>query len=135
MHTLLMREHNRMVDYLKRINPHWNDEQLFQNGRRILSAVNQHITYNEFLPRVLGWNAINLYGLNLDSEGYFNGKSTAQTRRTPSCDAKLPLCHTNNGREMTIAVENPNYHPDIQDSYPISSLTKRSLFAQMDVSV
>ena len=74
MHTLLMREHNRMVDYLKRINPHWNDEQLFQNGRRILSAVNQHITYNEFLPRVLGWNAINLYGLNLDNEGYFNGE-------------------------------------------------------------
>ena len=74
MHTLLMREHNRMVDYLKRINPHWNDEQLFQNGRRILSAVNQHITYNEFLPRVLGWNAINLYGLNLDSEGYYDGE-------------------------------------------------------------
>ncbi|XP_043224190.1 uncharacterized protein LOC122382646 isoform X2 [Amphibalanus amphitrite] len=82
MHTLLMREHNRMVDYLKRINPHWNDEQLFQNGRRILSAVNQHITYNEFLPRVLGWNAINLYGLNLDSEGYFNGYD-------PYCDASI----------------------------------------------
>jgi len=73
MHTLLMREHNRIVDYLARINPHWNDEQLFQNGRRILSALNQHVTYNEFLPRVLGWNAINLYGLNLNSEGYYKG--------------------------------------------------------------
>ena len=25
------------------------------------------------MPRVLGWNAINLYELNLLSEGYYNG--------------------------------------------------------------
>ncbi len=30
-----------------------------------------HITWNEFLPRVLGWNAINLYELNLLPEGYY----------------------------------------------------------------
>ena len=32
-----------------------------------------HITWNEFLPRVLGWNAVNLYELNLLSEGYYRG--------------------------------------------------------------
>nr|XP_045625957.1 uncharacterized protein LOC123775117 isoform X1 [Procambarus clarkii] len=73
LHTLLMREHNRVAHGLKTLNPHWTDEQLFQNARRIVTAVNQHITYNEFLPRVLGWNAINLYELGLLPEGYFEG--------------------------------------------------------------
>lgn len=73
MHTLFMREHNRMTAELKKHNPHWNDEQLFQQSRRIVSAINQHITYNEWLPRVLGWNAINLYDLNLIPEGYYDG--------------------------------------------------------------
>lgn len=33
----------------------------------------QHITWNEFIPRVLGWNAVNLYELNLLPEGYYRG--------------------------------------------------------------
>lgn len=74
IHTLLMREHNRVVSELKKHNPHWTDEQLFQQGRRIVSALNQHITYNEWMPRVLGWNAINLYDLNLIPEGYYDGE-------------------------------------------------------------
>ncbi|XP_071514131.1 uncharacterized protein [Panulirus ornatus] len=73
LHTLLMREHNRVALELKKLNSHWTDEQLFQNARRIVTAVNQHVTYNEWLPRVLGWNAVNLYGLNLLPEGYFEG--------------------------------------------------------------
>lgn len=73
IHTVFMREHNRIVSELAQINPHWSDEQLFQNGRRIMSAQFQHVTYNEFLPRVLGWNAIQLYDLKVLSDGYFNG--------------------------------------------------------------
>jgi len=72
-HTIFMREHNRIVGELAQINPHWNDEQLFQNGRRIMSAMFQHMTYNEFLPRVLGWNALQLYELKVQTDGYFNG--------------------------------------------------------------
>lgn len=74
LHTLLMREHNRVADELKKHNKHWTDEALFQHTRRIVTAVNQHITFNEWLPRILGWNAINLYELNLSSEGYYDGK-------------------------------------------------------------
>jgi peroxidase len=73
VHTVFMRLHNEMVEELSRLNPQWSDETLYQEGRRIASAVQQHVTWNEFLPRVLGWNAINLYELNLDSEGYYNG--------------------------------------------------------------
>lgn len=74
-----MREHNRIVGELAKINPHWNDEQLFQNGRRIMSAEFQHLTYNEFLPRILGWNAIQLYDLKVLTEGYYNGMHRPET--------------------------------------------------------
>ncbi|XP_071536365.1 uncharacterized protein [Panulirus ornatus] len=71
VHTIWMREHNRIADGLSTVNPHWDVERLYQEARRIVTAEWQHIVYNEFLPRVLGWNAMQLYSLRLKQEGYY----------------------------------------------------------------
>ncbi|KAL0832005.1 hypothetical protein ABMA28_001504 [Loxostege sticticalis] len=73
MHTLMAREHNRVANALAEVNPHWDDETLYQEARRINIAEIQHITYNEFLPILLGKDVMEKFGLVLEKEGYWDG--------------------------------------------------------------
>jgi hypothetical protein len=43
IHTLMMREHNRIATELHTLNAHWADERLYQEARRIMTAKFQHI--------------------------------------------------------------------------------------------
>ena len=54
LHTMFVREHNRVARALKLLNSAWTDETLYEEARRIVVATIQHITYNEFLPAFLG---------------------------------------------------------------------------------
>ena len=49
MHTLWVREHNRIARKLAEINPTCDDEEIYQLARKIVAAEIQHITYNEWL--------------------------------------------------------------------------------------
>lgn len=62
MHTLFVREHNRICDQLKG-QGYTNDEQMYQIARKWVGAYVQSITYREFLPalgiRVHKYNGYN----------------------------------------------------------------------------
>lgn len=54
LYSAILREHNRIAVNLAQLNKHWDDEVLFLEARRVVIAEIQHITYNEYLPIVLG---------------------------------------------------------------------------------
>jgi peroxidase len=61
MHTLFMREHNRIAGELKIAHPTWTDEQLYQRARQINIAQYQAVVYREYLPSLLGIDALPEY--------------------------------------------------------------------------
>ena len=73
MHTLFLREHNRVARQLKKINPHWSSDQVFDETRLIIIAMHQAITYKEYLPLLLGPTFMKRYDLDLVPHGYFYG--------------------------------------------------------------
>lgn len=54
LHTIFLREHNRIAQKLGAKFACWRDEKIFQHARRIVSAQVQFITYRYFLPTILG---------------------------------------------------------------------------------
>ena len=54
IHTLFVREHNRLARALRELNPKWNGERTYQETRKILGAVLQKITYYDYLPIIIG---------------------------------------------------------------------------------
>ena len=56
---------------LSEINPHWSDDRTFLETRRFIGAVMQHITYNEWLPIILGPRVLEIFELRLKPRGYY----------------------------------------------------------------
>lgn len=61
LQTLFLDNHNRIASELQQENPTWTDEQLFQEARKLNIAEYQMIVYNEWIPDVLGKNALAPY--------------------------------------------------------------------------
>ncbi|XP_067864219.1 eosinophil peroxidase-like isoform X2 [Heptranchias perlo] len=60
-HTIFLREHNRLARELKRLNPHWSGETIYQEARKIMGAFQQIINYRDYVPLVIGKDATEKY--------------------------------------------------------------------------
>jgi hypothetical protein len=80
--TLFMREHNQLAAAIAAANPRLTDEQIYQRARRLVAAEVQAITFQEFLPALLGRGVLRPYaGYNPDvNPGLATEFSTAAFR-------------------------------------------------------
>jgi hypothetical protein len=61
LQTLFVRNHNLIASELQKEHPDWTDEQLYQEARKINIAEYQQIVYTQYLPDLLGANALPAY--------------------------------------------------------------------------
>ena len=73
IHTIFVREHNRVAKKLLYWNPYWDDETTFQEARRLVIAEYQNIVYAEFLPLLVGQKIARQFDLIPNKDGYFMG--------------------------------------------------------------
>lgn len=61
MHTIFTREHNRIVDELATASPEMSADELFTTARAHVEAIVQAITFNTFLPVLVGEDQFEAY--------------------------------------------------------------------------
>ena len=61
MHTIFVREHNRLVDEFADAHPDWSADKLYEEAKAVVEAEMQVITYKEFLPLLLGDDTLAAY--------------------------------------------------------------------------
>ncbi|XP_038066780.1 uncharacterized protein LOC119736842 [Patiria miniata] len=67
LHTLFLREHNRIAAQLLNLDPSLSAYDVYQKARRIVGAEWQHIMYNEHLPLIIGEKLYRSAGLSPDA--------------------------------------------------------------------
>ncbi|UYV12759.1 MAG: hypothetical protein NCW75_00370 [Phycisphaera sp.] len=61
LHTLFVREHNYWARQIRAANPTFTGDEVYEHTRAMVGGIMQAITYNEFLPILLGGDALPPY--------------------------------------------------------------------------
>lgn len=113
IHTLFLREHNRLAGEIAASHPEMSDEEIYQTARKIVGAQMQVITYNEFLPMILGYGAIPEYnGYHPEvNPGISNEFAAASFRFGHSMLSPNLLRITNSGEMVFVQLRNSFFNP------------------------
>ncbi|GAB5516720.1 MAG: hypothetical protein Rhob2KO_44450 [Rhodopirellula baltica] len=126
--TLFVREHNRLADEISAADPEATDEEIYQRARLVVASLIQSITYNEFLPALLGQRAMDSYrGYDASvNPGIANEFSTAAFRLGHSTLRDEVGFMSNDGRESKDEMELKDafFHASMLEETGIDSLLK-----------
>ncbi|EKK04443.1 eosinophil peroxidase [Rhodopirellula baltica SH28] len=126
--TLFVREHDRLADEISAGDPEATDEEIYQRARLVVASLIQSITYNEFLPALLGQHALDAYdGYDASvNPGIANEFSTAAFRLGHSTLRDDVGFMSNDGRESKDEMELKDafFHASMLEETGIDSLLK-----------
>jgi len=140
LQALFLDNHNMIANELAKLNPTWTDQQLFDEARKINIAEYQSIIYNEWIPAVLGANALPAYtGYNPDVNATIaNEFSTVAFRFGHSLLSGNVERQGNNGQAVAadVPLAEDFFDPDIlngqgqaQTTDPVTGLTTTDIGA------
>ncbi|XP_029341297.1 peroxidase-like [Acyrthosiphon pisum] len=116
LYMLWINEHNRLSYQLSREKPNWTDDQLFWETRKIVTACIQHITYNEWLPALLGVNYTKENGLGLGNSTTYD-ENADPTVSNSFATAILPFA--NSMITDKISSYDVTVYNDLKNIYPV----------------
>ncbi|MBE9137977.1 VCBS repeat-containing protein [Nodosilinea sp. LEGE 07088] len=137
VHTVFVREHNRLADELRAANPELSGEDIYQRARKLVAAQIQHITYSEYLPLLIGDNSLTDYaGYDADVDPSISHLFSAAAFRmghTQSFDEFLLI--DGDGQALpSISLNQSTFNPGLVQQYGIDAIL-RGLFAQSSEAI
>ena len=129
MHTLFVREHNRLAALFQASNSSLSDEELFQLARTVVAAEMQLITFNEFLPALLGDDPLDPYaGYNASvNAGITNEFSSASFRFGHSMVSPTFMLMADDGSSVgpgSLGLRDAFFNPSLAVQYGIEPFLK-----------
>jgi hypothetical protein len=111
MHTLFVREHNRLADLAAQTFPSSSDEQRYQMARGVVIAELQRISFDEFVPVLLG-RSLPAYGgysssVNAQIDNAFATASYRFGHSMLSPSLLLATTHGNSALPLASSIFNP----------------------------
>lgn len=128
LHTLFVREHNRIAGEIAAANPGLDDESIYQQARGLVIAEIQVITYRQWLPDLLGPGALTPYrGYNANvNPGIANEFATAAFRMGHSLLGSDIEFLDNNGMPTAdeVSLSQAFFNPDLVKTNGIDPILK-----------
>ena len=121
LENLFLRRHNQHALAFSKVNPHWTDEKLFLEARRLLSAEYNHITYPEYQPSLFEDQILNFFNLRLLKNGF--------SQYQPDIDVSSILewvtaagryGHSQINTAFFVTSENLNFSYNLRDTFEMS---------------
>ncbi|WP_419551581.1 peroxidase family protein [Candidatus Poriferisodalis sp.] len=126
MHTLFVREHNRLAGIIATQNPDLSGDETYELARKIVGAQIQNITFSEFLPLLLGPDAFDAYsGYDPDVDPTIASEFSAAAYRVGHTllSPKLNLLDAD-GESEKISLASSFFSPSFYNGHGISEVLR-----------
>lgn len=126
LHTLFVREHNRLAGRTAEAHPDLSGNEIFELARKIVGAQMQVITYHEFLPLLIGPDALTGYeGYNPEIDpSIANEFSTAAYRVGHTMLSPSLMCIDSCGEDTQISLARAFFNPSLVNRFGISGFLR-----------
>lgn len=133
MHTVFVREHNRLATEIQAANPELSGDEIYNQARKQVAAQIQHITYSEYLPLLIGSDALDTYtGYDETADPAISHLFSAAAFRMGHTQSfsEFLLIDDNGEALPSVSLRESTFNPEIIHQYGIDAIL-RGLYAQL----